>query len=57
MKAHLSEQVEIILRNQVAALKAHDDAAYRNHVHEMNTLAIDIAGRVDRLIEDLEEIV
>lgn len=46
-----SKQVEEVIRSQVEALKSRDDSAYRNQVHEMNRLAMDIAAKLDELVE------
>ena len=51
MSDSYSKSVSEILSAQVEALRALDDAAYRNHVHEMNGLAIDMAMRIDSTLE------
>ncbi|GAA2941223.1 hypothetical protein [Glutamicibacter sp. BW77] len=52
MSKSYSESVRDILRAQVYALSTGDDASYRKRVYEMNTLAIDMALRIDSALEE-----
>lgn len=52
MSKSYSESVRDILRAQVDALNTGDDASYRKRVYEMNTLAIDMALRIDSALEE-----